>query len=102
MTYILPKVQYATPTTGQTVTVANTEADVRMIINPAGTLLALTVAMPSTPYNGQKVEMASTQVVTTLTMTSGGTILGGLTSLAVNSFGTWTYYSPNTAWYRIS
>ena len=102
MTYILPKVQYATPTTGQTVTVAAVEADVRVIINPAGTLLALTVTMPTAPFTGQKVELCSTQAVTTLTMTAAGTIVGGLTSFAVNSFGTWTYYSPNTAWYRTS
>lgn len=101
MTYILPKVQYATPTTGQTVTIANAEDDIRVIINPAGALPALTVAMPNAPFTGQKVELCSTQAITTLTM-SGGTIAGGLTSFAVNSFGTWTYYSPNTTWYRIS
>lgn len=102
MSYILPKIQYAAPTTGQTVTIANVEADVRVVINPAGTLLALTVAMPSAPVNGQKVEICSTQIVTTLTMTTGGTILGALTAFAVNGFGTWVYYSANTTWYKIS
>ena len=62
------------PTVGQTVTIANQDGDIRLIINPAGTLATLTVTMPSAPRDGQVVEICSSKIVTLLTMT-GGTIL---------------------------
>lgn len=96
---LIPAVQYTTPTTGATITV-NTTGHVRLIINPAGSLLALTVALPGSPSDGDILEMCSSQVVTTLTM-NGGTIIGPLTSLAVATFAAYIFNSTAGQWFRI-
>lgn len=61
------------PLTGATLTV---DAQTRqLIVNPAGTIAALTVNFPAasatTPYNGQRIGLCSTQVVTALTLGAG-------------------------------
>lgn len=102
MSKIVSSIQRAVPTTGQTVTIANADVDISLIIEPAGTLLALTVSMPSTPYDGQKVSLMSTQILTGLTL-SGGTLVGALTTIAaVNGFASYVYSSSQSKWYRIS
>lgn len=68
------KLVVSAPLTGATLTVdAQTK---QLIVNPAGTIAALTVNLPaassSTPYNGQKIGICGTQVVTALTL-GGGT-----------------------------
>jgi hypothetical protein len=100
MTYTIYSKQYFTPTTGATVTIANADFDIRVILNPAGTLATLTVAMPSSPKDGQRVEVASSQIVTALTM-SVGTINGALTTLGVNGFGAWVYDATAIKWFRV-
>lgn len=52
------------PSTGDTVTIANQAGDISYIIDPAGTLVALTVNMPSSPVAGQKVTICSSQIIT--------------------------------------
>ena len=94
-----PAVQYVAPTTGSTVNVATT-GNIVLFINPAGSLLALTVTLPATPTNGDRVSIASSQVVTTLTM-NGGTIIGALTTLAVASFAAYSYSSDASSWFRV-
>lgn len=61
------------PLTGATLTV---DAQTRqLIVNPAGTIAALTVNFPAasatTPYNGQRIGLCSTQIVTALTLGAG-------------------------------
>ena len=90
-------VQYSAPLTGDTVTVA--PSTTQLIIEPAGTLAALTITLPANPLKGQPLNIASTQVVTALTM-SGGTILGGLTTIAANGFAQYCFNSPK--WYRVA
>ena len=63
-------VQYVTPTTGATVTV-NATGKVALLINPAGTLLALTVALPGSPSDGDVVTISSSQIITGLTISEG-------------------------------
>lgn len=90
--------QYATPTTGTTVT---SNGNSQLVVNPAGTLLALTIAFPSSPIDGQQFNIASTQILTGLTLTSGATILGTLTTLAAaNGFAGWVYSSTASSWIR--
>ena len=98
-TRLIPTVQYAAPETGATVTVNNT-GHVRLILNPAGSLLALTVTLPGSPSDGDMIELGCSQVVTTLTM-NGGTIVGGLTSFAVGGFASYAYSSTGASWFRI-
>jgi hypothetical protein len=68
------KLDVQAPLTGATLTV---DAQTRqLIVNPAGTIAALTVNLPAasatTPYNGQRIGLCSTQIVTALTL-GGGT-----------------------------
>lgn len=92
-------VQYSAPTTGSTITVGSS-GHVKLLINPAGTLLALTVTLPASPQDGDIVSIGSSQIVTGLTM-NGGTIIGGLTSLAVATFASFIFSSTANSWFRI-
>lgn len=60
------------PVTGATITV---DAQTRqLIVNPAGTIAALTVNLPAASasmLNGQRIGICGTQIVTTLTMGAG-------------------------------
>jgi hypothetical protein len=91
-------IQYATPTTGQTV-VANGSGS--LVINPAGTLVALTVTFPASPVDGQVFEIFSTQIVTTMTL-NGGTIASALTTIGVNGAARWKYSTSAASWLRAS
>lgn len=98
-----PTINVATPTVGQTVTVAQTTGT--QIIDPAGALATLTLTLPicSAAYNGQMVRIGSTQVVTALTMTAaGGSISSALSSLAVGSTPAYICYGANTTWYPVA
>lgn len=103
MSHIRSYKQIVTPTTGQTVSINDADGDIRFIINPASSLLALTVNMPSNPRDGQVVNICSSQVVTSLTLSSVNTILGALTTFAsVNSYGYWVYDLSTTSWYKLN
>lgn len=84
-----------TPTTGQTVTLAGAN---RNIINPAGTIAALTLTLPSSPANNDEVTMKFTQAVTAITWTAG-TVVGGSSGAAAGATITLTYDSATTSWY---
>lgn len=95
---LVPIKQYATPTTGSTVTV-NSTGHIKLILNPAGTLLALTIALPASPQDADILLLCSSQAVTTLTM-SGGTIIGALTTMSIATFAQYTYNSDASSWFR--
>ena len=99
---------YSTPLTGTTVTVAPTDSTV--LVEPAGTIAALTVALPAaaTLKDGQTLRVVSTQNITALTMTPGtGSTMAnpGATALTVSGTTAYNYefmYRVATAkWYRI-
>lgn len=96
---LIPIKQYVTPTTGSTVTV-NSNGFVRLVINPAGSLVALTITMAASPSDGDRLEFSTSQAVTTLTM-NGGTIVGGLATLSIASFASYLYNSDASSWFRI-
>lgn len=96
---LIPTVQYAAPTTGQTIT-ASSSANVFLMINPAGTLLALTLALPASPSDGDKLTFGSSQAVTGFTM-SGGTIIGPLTTMAVATFASYVFSATSGSWFRM-
>jgi hypothetical protein len=90
--------QYATPLTGTTVT---SDGSQQLIVNPAGTLLALTIDFPATPVDGQRFDIACTQIITGLTLTAAATILGTLTTFAAaNATASWIYSTGASAWVR--
>lgn len=94
----IPQVQYTTPTTGSTVT-ANTSGNVKLLLNPAGALLALTIALNGAPSDGDTLNISASQAITTLTM-SGGTVIGPLTSAAIGTFAIYIYSSTSSNWFR--
>lgn len=96
---MIPVKQYATPTTGSTINVS-TNGYVKLRIVPAGSLLALTVSLPSSPQDGDVVEIACTQAITTFTM-SNGTVNGALTTMAASTFAVYEYNSDSSQWIRV-
>jgi hypothetical protein len=105
-------VNYQTPLTGTTVTANPTDS--LMLLDPAGTIAALTVVMPgpaASLKDGQKWEVTSSQTVTALTLTPGtGTTIGGnagstptaITPSATGSTGyAFIYKASNAKWYRV-
>lgn len=89
-------VQYVTPTTGQTVTSNGSAA---LLIDPAGTLPALTIVFPSPPSDRQTFNFGCSQIITALTIT--GTIVGTLTTLAVGGFAYFQWNAASAKWFRI-
>lgn len=99
---------YYTPVTTDTVTALNTTRQV--IVNPAGTIAAMTFVTPAatTLVNGQRLGLCTTQIVTTLTTTAGTgtTVSNAPTALLVpvatgaGSCVEWIYRTANTTWYR--
>lgn len=91
--------QYTTPTAGATVTVT-AGRNVTVLLNPAGTLATLTVALQGSPVDGDIVTIGTSQIITVLTV-SGGTLVGTLTTLALGGYATFQYNSTATKWFRI-
>lgn len=99
---------YNAPLTGASITL--TYLTRRLILEPAGTIAALTVVFPaaSTLSDNQLLGLCTTQIVSTLTLTagSGTTIMNGPTALLVPvatgaaSCVEWVYNSTQTKWYR--
>ncbi len=88
--------QYATPLTGTTVTMTQAY----LLLNPAGTLAALTITLPSSPVPGQLATFATSQAITALTIT--GTIDVTLTTLAAGGRATFMYESNSAKWFQIA
>jgi hypothetical protein len=89
---------YNAPVTGATVTLAATTY--HQIIDPAGTIAALTINMTPSPFDGQMVDIKFSQIVTVLTISgNGNTLVGAPTSTAVGTSVTGIYRAANTTWY---
>jgi hypothetical protein len=93
---------YSTPTTGTTVALATgTET---AVINPAGTLAALTVTLPActSGYDGSIARYSSSQTITTLTLTAtSGSVSNAPTSLAAGSGHAMVCRGTNTTWFPL-
>jgi hypothetical protein len=101
MAYIKNSKQIFTPTTGTTITLADSDGDIYVLIKPAGTLVSLTIAMPTNPKDGQCITICSSQILSGITMTSSATINAALTTLAaINGYATYVYDSANTMYFR--
>lgn len=82
------------PTTGNTITLVNHQYN---IINPAGTLAALTFVMPASPVDGDVVYIKFIQSVTTVTWPAA--VKGAATSQTADNKVTLVYDSASTNWY---
>lgn len=90
-------IQYATPSTGATVSMTS-----NTLVVDTGTIAALTVNLPSSPVNGQVATILTAGIVTVLTIASAGnTILGGLTAAVANGFCSYIYVTAQTKWFRL-
>lgn len=89
-----------TPTTGGTVSLSQARRQYA-ILAPSGTLLTLTVNLPSSPNDGDVVKIGTSQVITTLTLGTGSNSIGSaLATMALGGFGEWIYDLSTTKWYR--
>lgn len=95
------KAFYVAPLTGATVTPdVGTEF---CMIDPAGTIAALTLNMPATPFDGQRFTVNFDAVVTALTMAApaSATIKAALTAATAAGYATWKYNKADNTWYRV-
>lgn len=89
------------PVNAGTVTVDPFMGDIVQILEPAGTLLTLTVNLPVASFDGQNVTIKTTKLLTALTMNAGsGSIFDVLTTLLLNGFATYTWSASAATWYR--
>lgn len=94
---LVPQTQYAAPTTGQTVAVGSNGC-VHLTIDPAGSLLNLTLALPANPSDGDIVRFTSSQAITNLSMT-GGTIVSAVTSLLLGGKEAYIFNGTSGKWH---
>lgn len=76
--------QTSTPTTGNTVTFAKGPQDTNLYVTPAGTLAALTIALPGETQTriGQVLNITCSQIITALTVNGATTIYNAPASLS--------------------
>jgi len=86
---------YVTPTTG---TGINLTKNGTVIINPAGTLAALTLNLPSSPADGDFVRYTLTESVSSLSY-SGGTIVKAPTIITGRTEISHAYRAATASWY---
>lgn len=99
---IVPVVQNAAPTAGQTVVMTDDANDGTLVLTPAGVLATLTVTLPSEANSriGQIRRLASRQAITALTLNGATTILNGATALLLNDCFSYQKVAANT-WVRL-
>lgn len=90
-------IQYAAPLTEATVALASTTTN--LIINPAGTIAALTVTLPAAS-DGKKLTFSSSQIITALTLTPAGddTVANDVTAMTAGQ--AVTLIARSGVWYR--
>lgn len=86
---------YLTPTSGQTVAMSTSTSN--NIINPAGTLAALTVTLPASPVDGQVCRVLFTQTITALTLTG---CTPAITTANAGTTLTFRYRTASATWFR--
>lgn len=75
--------QIESPTSGATVVVADNGNDVVLMLNPAGPLNSVTIALPQTGSNLQILRIISMQDILS-TQFTGGTVLNGPSEMLAN------------------
>jgi hypothetical protein len=94
-------VNYQTPLTGAALAMAASTGN-HLVINPAGTLAALTVTLPVAPLDCQIAKITTTQTLTALTLGGSGVpVIGGITAMAAGTTATYRYIAGGLFWLRI-
>ena len=93
--------QYSAPVAAATVTVA--AATTALVMEPAGTLATLTVALPA-GTEGKQVKIASTQEISALTLTANGgdTIVHAPTTMLIDTVFALIFRASTSKWYKIA
>ncbi len=95
--------QFFVPTTGQTISPTATGGNIGCFVNPSGTILALTLTLPTGTAKGQTLYATFTQIVTGLTVTATNVDTKGKvapTAAAVGDTFGWRWDSVSTKWNR--
>ena len=95
-----PKVSSASPTTGATVVMQGGTTDSTLNLTPAGTLLNLTVTMPTAPQLGDKARIVTSNAITNLVVNGASSILGSPGTLLTGESLTFEYTATNT-WMKV-
>jgi len=94
--------QISTATTGQTITIQDTQQDVIVFHNSNTLALSISLNFPANPRDGQFVIFCSKSGITALSLvTNVGQILGMLTTISITSPGCWVWFSDLQMWVRI-
>jgi len=98
---ILRNVDYQTPTTGFSYTVASGIQVV--ILKPLALLAAGTVTMPLSPSDWMTVTISTTQTITALTLSpnTGQSVSNAITTLLAGGAASYLYRAADTTWYRV-
>jgi hypothetical protein len=98
-------VQTAAPLSGATQTIGAVVTNVWLILNPAGTLASLTIALPpsTSAVDGQIVMVSTSQEITTLIVTASGASMSGVPAgLRLGESFTLRYNTAALTWYVVS
>jgi hypothetical protein len=89
--------QYSAPVTGATVALESTTSN--LIVNPAGTIAALTITLPAAS-DGKIFTISSSQIITALTLTPAGsdTIKNDVTAMTAGQ--AFSLIARSTVWYQ--
>lgn len=92
-------IQYAVPTTGQTV-VINTGTSA-LVLNNGGLLATLTVTLPASPVDGQRIVIASGAGITILSIGGNGAAVSGtVATLSISGYVRYIYSATANSWFR--
>lgn len=96
--------QFATPVSGNTVTVSNFGRNTRLILTPGATLSNLTIVLDQFPVDQETISVTSTQEITTLTVNTAvvaDTIVGPPTTINAAAPFRLQYCAVLRIWFRI-
>ena len=81
-------------------TIAETTADMCLVIDRALTIVNGTIPLPAVPIDGQIFIITTRTAITNLTLnTNGITIYGGVVTLSANVRVGWIYDAASLAWF---
>jgi hypothetical protein len=98
---ISPQIIHVAPLTGATVPVPQRSFQTGVLIDPLGTLAALTIQFPSAPQDGDLLSISTSQAITVLTLT-GGTIVSAPTTMAAGGHVMYAYSAGGAKWFQIA
>jgi hypothetical protein len=88
--------QYAVPVSGALVVIKTSQ----VIINPAGSLAALTIEFPSAPADGQSVTIISSAAVSSVTASNVSFTGGSFTALVANTPVKYIFSASTATWWK--